>query len=557
MMADSVSTEKTMKLDLTRTERSVSARRELRSVIRKLRDCYLRSAYHPERAWRGQSSGRPVLQPMVDADGVWCIACIAKERKMLVREVRGLAESDGNAEILFAESSPRHVLERRIIESTEVDERLIVTLDMSVLSSDSVVEVVEKVRGAGNVGMEFHGGYAMGGNWLPEFMQQNLSLDAPGRYSPPEHDELEIEAWRWRIGRWRSEYEHSRHWGVWGKEWGPSRRLSTSEVAKFRAAMPFGPLSLDECESFAIRFQSHPRTILKIAQARLYAQTAACPPDHPLWRALYEDGVPKRKSHSSSHADSLRQEAQRYRDEIGEAQDWKCRCCGVDVSDRSKSAIDHIMPISSGGTSERSNLQLLCRRCNGSKAAFEPSAELEERMARRVKGEGMMSEFTREMNGASSCGEMEVILSRYEADVRAFVGSFYYASVFETLRSRARMMPDYPGSIWYYDAPVVHCVLLMKDVELCVARGPERRGRRKTSVIEDVSCYLCQAEVDELREGMDIHYVEWFRADELCTDGWQSSGLATRDLRIVSCESCRTVLESSVSGGSEVLKRGR
>ena len=97
----------------------------------------------------------------------------------------------------------------------------------------------------------------------------------------------------------------------------------------------------------------------------------------------------------------------------------------------------------------------------------------------------------------------------------------------------------------------------MKDVELCVARGPERRGRRKTSVIEDVSCYLCQAEVDELREGMDIHYVEWFRADELCTDGWQSSGLATRDLRIVSCESCRTVLESSVSGGSEVLKRGR
>ena len=524
MMADSVSSDKTMKLNLTRTERSVSARRELRSVIRKLRECYLRSAYHPERAWRGQSSGRPVLQPVVDADGVWCIACIAKERQMLVREVRGLAESDGNAEILFAESSPRHVLERRIIESTEVDGWLIVTLDMSVLSSDSVVEVEEKVRGAGNVGMESHSGYAMGGNWLPEFMQQNLSLDAPGRYSPPEHDELEIEAWRWKIGRWRSEYEHSehsRHRGVWGKEWGRYRRLSTSDVAKLRAAMPFGPLSLDECESFAIRFETDPGTILKIAQGR------QC--------------VPKRKSHSSRHADRVRRNSQRYRPELGEAQDWKCKYCGVDVSDRSKSVIDHIMPISSGGTEERSNLQLLCRRCNASKAAFEPSAELEEGMARRVKGEGMMSEFTREMNGASSCVEMEVILSRYEAGVRAFVRSLY-PNVLEALRGRARMMPDYRGSIWYYDAPVVHCVLSMLDVELCVAGGAGRRGGGKTSVIEDVSCYLCQAVVDELREGIDIHYVKGFWANKLCADGWQSSGLATCDLRMVSCESCRSLM---------------
>ena len=42
-----------------------------------------------------------------------------------------------------------------------------------------------------------------------------------------------------------------------------------------------------------------------------------------------------------------------------------CNRCG-NISDLT---IDHIVPLSKGGTNETSNLQILCRRCNASKGA--------------------------------------------------------------------------------------------------------------------------------------------------------------------------------------------
>jgi 5-methylcytosine-specific restriction endonuclease McrA len=60
---------------------------------------------------------------------------------------------------------------------------------------------------------------------------------------------------------------------------------------------------------------------------------------------------------------------------ILERDKWTCQSCGCKVHDRhtgdwntyDKAHIDHIIPVSKGGNSEPSNLQVLCRTCNLSK----------------------------------------------------------------------------------------------------------------------------------------------------------------------------------------------
>jgi 5-methylcytosine-specific restriction endonuclease McrA len=52
----------------------------------------------------------------------------------------------------------------------------------------------------------------------------------------------------------------------------------------------------------------------------------------------------------------------KIRDEIFE-RDGECLKCGR----KNKFTIDHIVPISKGGNNEKSNLQILCERCNSLK----------------------------------------------------------------------------------------------------------------------------------------------------------------------------------------------
>jgi len=59
------------------------------------------------------------------------------------------------------------------------------------------------------------------------------------------------------------------------------------------------------------------------------------------------------------------------------AQRGKCASCHVNVIE--KHHLDHIVPVSKGGTHDRSNFQLLCPTCNLEKLAKDPLAFMQER----------------------------------------------------------------------------------------------------------------------------------------------------------------------------------
>lgn len=56
---------------------------------------------------------------------------------------------------------------------------------------------------------------------------------------------------------------------------------------------------------------------------------------------------------------------------ISKAQGHKCAYCRISFK-KTKPQVDHIQPLFLGGSNERTNLQLLCRPCNGSKGAKPP-----------------------------------------------------------------------------------------------------------------------------------------------------------------------------------------
>lgn len=47
---------------------------------------------------------------------------------------------------------------------------------------------------------------------------------------------------------------------------------------------------------------------------------------------------------------------------------YRCQMCGITAKDGATLEIDHIIPVSKGGTNDEDNLQVLCRDCNAGKS---------------------------------------------------------------------------------------------------------------------------------------------------------------------------------------------
>lgn len=54
--------------------------------------------------------------------------------------------------------------------------------------------------------------------------------------------------------------------------------------------------------------------------------------------------------------------------EVLKRDNYRCQMCGVTAKDGATLEIDHITPVSKGGTNDAGNLQVLCRDCNAGKS---------------------------------------------------------------------------------------------------------------------------------------------------------------------------------------------
>lgn len=72
-----------------------------------------------------------------------------------------------------------------------------------------------------------------------------------------------------------------------------------------------------------------------------------------------------RKYHSKQQRSAMTKELRKF---IMERDNYTCQWCGKYMPDEVGLQIDHIIPVSKGGTSDPDNLQVLCSKCNGAKS---------------------------------------------------------------------------------------------------------------------------------------------------------------------------------------------
>ena len=116
-------------------------------------------------------------------------------------------------------------------------------------------------------------------------------------------------------------------------------------------------------------------------QIRTYKDRLDLKPDEYFLESLHRDPV------------IVRNVSAGLRMEILERNGFTCQLCGrtggdpdpVGESKRVVLVIDHVVPVSQGGTNERENLRVLCTACNGARSNIQTASETAANLLARIR----------------------------------------------------------------------------------------------------------------------------------------------------------------------------
>ena len=198
-----------------------------------------------------------------------------------------------------------------------------------------------------------------------------LTFDVSGRRNV--HIDDLVDEWLCTSGSWEQAIEHHREIEVWKASSAAKAKRSFGPLVKRRRRQLAETVD-DEHEFCFITVRDQTRYRQRNYQRTSYKVSV---PDKELavdlgWLKSRRDALADigfettlRKYHSKRQRSLMTPELRR---QIAERDNYTCQICGKYMPDGVGLHIDHIVPVSKGGKTVPSNLQVLCSKCNGSKS---------------------------------------------------------------------------------------------------------------------------------------------------------------------------------------------
>ena len=197
------------------------------------------------------------------------------------------------------------------------------------------------------------------------------TFDVSGRRNV--HIDDLVDGWLCTSGSWEQAIEHHRQVEAWKASSAAKAERSFGPLVKRRRRQLAETVD-DEHEFCFITMRDQTRYRQRNYQRTSYKVSV---PDKELavdlgWLKSRRDALADigfettlRKYHSKRQRSLMTPELRR---QIAERDNYTCQICGKYMPDSVGLHIDHIVPVSKGGKTVPSNLQVLCSRCNGSKS---------------------------------------------------------------------------------------------------------------------------------------------------------------------------------------------